>query len=71
MEADLQGGKVREMASVGTEFLVSGGEMGARIRALDWSITPLGAPADWPQSLKTAVGLLLNSGYPMYVVNQR
>ena len=28
---------------------------------------PLGEPQLWPQSLKTAVGILLNSGYPMYI----
>ncbi|WP_322867951.1 hypothetical protein U5922_018080 [Aquicoccus sp. G2-2] len=43
------------------------GDMGARIRAFDWSNTPLGPPDQWPQSLKTAVGIMLNSGYPMYI----
>jgi hypothetical protein len=28
--------------------------MGARMRAFDWSETPLGAPETWPHSLKTA-----------------
>lgn len=41
--------------------------MGERIRAFDWSRTVLGAPPSWPQSLRTAVGLMLNSGYPMYI----
>ncbi|SDB58769.1 Two-component sensor histidine kinase, contains HisKA and HATPase domains [Bauldia litoralis] len=44
-----------------------GGEMGERIRAFDWGCTPLGTPSSWPQSLKTAAGLMLNSGYPMYI----
>ena len=30
-------------------------------------MTPLGSPAGWPQSLRTAVGILLHSGYPMYI----
>ena len=34
------------------EFLAGGGEMGARMRALDWSATPLGDPSGWPQSLR-------------------
>lgn len=55
------------MESPGAEFLSGGGEMGERIRAFDWSQTPLGIPSSWPQSLKTAVGILLNSGYPMYL----
>ncbi len=33
--------------------------MGARIAAHDWSTSPLGDPAAWPQSLKTAIGLML------------
>ncbi len=41
--------------------------MGELIRGHDWSKTDLGPPESWPQSLKTAVGLLLNSGYPMYI----
>lgn len=41
--------------------------MGERVRALDWEATPLGGPAGWPQSLKTAVRLLLSSGHPMFI----
>lgn len=46
-------------------FLAGGGEMGARMRIRDWSLTPVGPPEDWPQSLKTAVRLILNNGHPM------
>ncbi|MBL4835684.1 MAG: PAS domain-containing protein [Pseudomonas sp.] len=42
-------------------FLSGGGEMGARMRAHDWSATPLGTPDTWPQSLRTAVSICLNS----------
>jgi PAS domain S-box-containing protein len=42
-------------------FLGGGGEMGARMRELDWSSTPLGAPDTWPQSLRSTVGMLLPS----------
>ncbi len=41
--------------------------MGALTRAHDWSATPLGAPATWPQSLRTAVRLVLNSNHPMFI----
>src|SRR5689334_14726626 len=51
----------------GAGFLSGGGEMGRRMRELDWSKTRLGAVEDWPQSLRTALGILLNSGYPMYI----
>ena len=36
-------------------FLRGGGAMGETIRAFDWVGTPLGAPAHWPSSLKSAV----------------
>ena len=48
-------------------FLGDGGEMGRLIRAHDWSPSPLGPPADWPQSLKTAVRLILSSSHPMFI----
>ena len=49
------------------DFLQGGGEMGALMRVHDWSRTSLGAPAEWPQSLRTVVRLLLNTGHPMYI----
>jgi len=42
-------------------FLAGGGEMGALIRAKDWSLTTLGPPQNWPQSLRSAVSILLPS----------
>ena len=48
-------------------FLSSGGEMGGLIRRKDWSTTPLGTPDTWPQSLRIAVSILLNSQFPMFV----
>jgi PAS domain S-box-containing protein len=44
-----------------------GGEMGALMRAFDWEAHPLGNPAQWPESLKTNIRLLLNSGFPMFI----
>ncbi len=41
--------------------------MGAMMRAYDWDAHPLGNPAQWPQSLKTNIRLLLNSGFPMFI----
>ncbi|WP_434382424.1 ATP-binding protein [Melittangium boletus] len=49
------------------EGLTGGGEMAARIRAFDWTRTPLGPPERWPQSLKTAVSICLDSRFPMIV----
>ena len=48
-------------------FLLGGGEMAARIRANDWSRTPLGPIERWPQSLRVAVSVCLNSRFPMFV----
>jgi PAS domain S-box-containing protein len=49
------------------DFLAGGGEMGALMRSYDWSLTPLGRPANWPQSLRTAVRLVLNTNHPMFI----
>ena len=35
--------------------------MGEIIRAFDWGRTPLGSPAGWPQSLRTALRILLTT----------
>ncbi|WP_202806923.1 histidine kinase dimerization/phospho-acceptor domain-containing protein [Leptolyngbya boryana] len=48
-------------------FLQGGGEMGRRIRELDWSKAPLGEPEQWQQSLKTAVRIMLTSRQPMWI----
>jgi PAS domain S-box-containing protein len=50
------------------QFLVGGGEMGARLRDKDWSDTPLGPAHGWPPALRTLVSLMLASNQPMYVV---
>src|SRR3984885_13385908 len=49
------------------DFLAGGGEMGALTRAHDWSSSPLGRPESWPQSLRTAVRLVLNTNHPMFI----
>ncbi|KUN90376.1 histidine kinase [Streptomyces bungoensis] len=42
-------------------------EVGADLAAVDWAATPLGPPRDWPQSLQTAVSILLSSRFPMWM----
>jgi PAS domain S-box-containing protein len=39
--------------------------MGARMRAKDWSASPLGHPERWSQSVKTAVSICLNARVPI------
>jgi PAS domain S-box-containing protein len=38
--------------------------MGERIRRFDWAATPLGPVSAWPQSLRTAVDLMLDTRQP-------
>jgi hypothetical protein len=47
--------------------LAGGGELGALMRAVDWSSTALGPVHDWPQPLKTCVRLILTSRRPMWL----
>ena len=41
--------------------------MAARMRALDWSATPLGDPRSWPEGLRATVRILLTSRYAMWM----
>jgi signal transduction histidine kinase len=50
-----------------TDFVAGGGEMGSLIRAHDWARSPIGAPEHWPQSLRTATRLMLNTRHPIYI----
>jgi signal transduction histidine kinase/CheY-like chemotaxis protein len=47
------------------DILAGGGEMGARMRALDWSKTPFGRPETWSPSLRAVVRILLANRFPM------
>ena len=49
-------------------FLADAGQMGARMRAHDWSDCPLGEPHAWPRSLAAIVGLMLASKFPMFIL---
>jgi signal transduction histidine kinase len=48
-------------------FLSGGGEMAALMRSHDWEKTSLGAPVTWPQSLRTALNIVLTSRYAMWM----
>ncbi|HSU83774.1 MAG TPA: ATP-binding protein, partial [Thermoanaerobaculia bacterium] len=50
-----------------TDPLAGGGEMGALMRSIDWSRTAVGPVEGWPQSLRTALSILLETGFPMYI----
>src|SRR5262245_54088579 len=51
----------KEISLPTQSWLVAGGEMGERIRAMPWSKTQLGPMESWPQSLRSAVSILLPS----------
>ena len=42
-------------------------EVGRDLDAVDWAATPLGPPGSWPQSLQTAVDILLSSRFSMWM----
>jgi signal transduction histidine kinase/DNA-binding response OmpR family regulator len=50
------------------EWLVGGGEMAKAINGMNWSETPLGPMASWPQSLRTTVSLVQASNSPISLV---
>ena len=49
-------------------FLNAPGEMASLIRSFDWSSTPLGSIAQWPESLKTTTGFLVRSPVPIVLL---
>ena len=49
------------------DFINSGGEMGAMIRAHDWASSPVGPPEQWPQALKTALRMALTTRHPIFI----
>ncbi|WP_353720488.1 PAS domain-containing protein [Dyadobacter sp. 676] len=48
-------------------FIQGGGEMGALTRSFDWSKTAIGPPDQWQQSLRTTLGIVLHSAFPMFL----
>jgi PAS domain S-box-containing protein len=72
MRPDSKGGRKDQPAghqgphAGNVDFLVGGGEMGAIMLAHDWTDSSLGSPEGWPQPLRTAVRLMLNTRHPMY-----
>lgn len=50
-----------------TSWLADGGEMGERIGQYDWSNTSIGSIQEWPQSLKTALSIMLGCQHPLLI----
>ncbi len=52
-------------SSAPSDVFANGGEMGELMRATDWSKTRLGPVESWPKSLRTMLGVVLGSRFPM------
>lgn len=48
-------------------IFAGGGEMGELVRTFRWQDTSLGPISSWPQSLRTAVQIILHSRYAMFI----
>ena len=49
------------------KYLRGGGELGELTRSYDWSKSILGPPETWPVHLLSAVGMILQSQFPMFL----
>jgi PAS domain S-box-containing protein len=56
-----------EPSALNLHFTSAACETAALLSALDWSVSPIGDPANWPPCLKTVVGIVLRSRNPMCV----
>ncbi|GAA4811900.1 SpoIIE family protein phosphatase [Streptomyces ziwulingensis] len=54
-------------AEAGADVFTADEEVGRDLARVDWQTTPLGPPGDWPQSLRTAVSILLSSRFSMWM----
>lgn len=54
-------------ADAQSAFVTAGGTMAALIGAKNWSASPLGPQDSWPQSLRTALRILVTSRYAMWL----
>jgi hypothetical protein len=48
-------------------FISGGGEAGAQIRSYNWKETILGEPSTWPECLRIALSICLNSDFPIAI----
>jgi signal transduction histidine kinase len=54
-------------AKTSHDIFADGGEMGALMRTIEWSKNPVGPVEDWPQSLKTALSILLRQRTAVFI----
>ncbi len=58
---------VKDTKEPTNDFLSGGGEVTRLVRTFDWAKSDLGPAEGWPQSLKTAVRIMLDSRYAMWL----
>lgn len=57
----------RRPSTAAADVFAADAEVGEDLAAVDWAATPLGPPDGWPQSLRTAVSILLSSRFSMWM----
>ncbi|MBI5104510.1 MAG: response regulator, partial [Solirubrobacterales bacterium] len=67
MDAGGQGRERLDARGAIHALFAAGGDMGELMARLAWDGSPLGEPETWPESLRTAVGICLESRFPMLV----
>src|SRR5579884_2997782 len=55
------------VAPTAVDCFAASGEMASLMRSIDWSKTPVGPAEKWPQSLKTALSILLTQKTPVFI----
>ncbi len=63
----MAGIKTKTSTSEKHEFPSGGGQMGELMRTKNWSVTSIGNPDKWPQSLLTTLNIILNCKFPMFL----
>ena len=65
----MSAGHGEDAATSSADYSIFGAdsEIGPDLAAVDWAATPLGSPVGWPQSLQTAVRILLSSRFSMWL----
>ncbi|MGE5659147.1 MAG: PAS domain S-box protein [Actinomycetota bacterium] len=57
----------QDLVAIAKNLFTGGGQMGALMRSYDWSKTPFGSVEQWPQSLRSALSICLNSQFPIAI----
>lgn len=65
--AHAESGGTEQKTSAWSEVFAADPGIGGDLAAVDWAATPLGPPAEWSQSLLTAVRILLSSRFSMWM----